>query len=112
MIDTYRFGRITIDGKTYRSDVLVYPGRVDEGWWRRDGHHLYPDDLDQVLRARPDTLVVGTGYFGRMQIDPAVEEAMKGKGIAVIACRTKEACAEYNRLQSCRNVIAALHLTC
>jgi len=31
-ISDYRFGRIVIDGKTYTSDVIVYPDRVDPSW--------------------------------------------------------------------------------
>jgi hypothetical protein len=112
MIERYEFGRITVDGTTYHSDVLLSPARVDDRWWRREGHRLHPEDLDQVIAAHPDTLVVGTGYFGRMQIDAAVTEALKKAGIALIACKTKEACAEYNRLTTSRNVMAALHLTC
>ncbi len=112
MIESYQFGSVTIDGNTYHSDVLVYPGRVDDRWWRREGHRLRPEDLDQVIAAHPDTLVVGTGYFGRMQIDPGVTETMKKAGIALVACETKDACAEYNRLRTSGNVMAALHLTC
>jgi hypothetical protein len=112
MIDIYEFGSITIDGKTYLSDVLVYPERVDDRWWRQKGHHVGLEDLDQVLGAHPDTLVVGTGYWGRMQIDSAVPEALKKEGIALVARRTKEACEEYNRLMASQKVVAALHLTC
>ena len=28
-IDNYSFGRIVINNKTYSSDVIVYPNRVD-----------------------------------------------------------------------------------
>ncbi len=112
MIERYEFGTITIEGKTYHSDVLLYAGRVDDRWWRREGHRLRPEDLDQVMAAHPDTLVVGTGYFGRLQVDRSVTEAMKKAGIALVACKTKDACAEYNRLSTSRKVMAALHLTC
>lgn len=112
MIEEYEFGRITIDGQTYDSDLLIYPGRVDDRWWRQEGHHLRLEDIKQVVNAHPDTLVVGTGYFGRMEIDPAVSEVLKREGIALVACRTKEACAEFNRLRSSQHVVAALHLTC
>ncbi len=107
-------GRVTIDGKTYDSDLLIYPDRIDDRWWRQEGHHLRLEDIKQVVKAHPDTLVVGTGYFGRMKIDPEVSDALKREGIALVACRTKDACAEFNRLISSHkaNVVAALHLTC
>jgi len=112
MIGKYEFGRVTIDGSTYDSDLLIYPGRVDDHWRRQEGHRLRLEDIQQVVNAHPDTLVVGTGYFGRMKIDPEVPEALTREGIALVACRTRDACAEFNRLRSSRNVVAALHLTC
>ncbi len=112
MIQDYGFGRITIDGKTYHSDVVIYPERIDDRWWRKEGHRLQLDDLKAVLDTRPGTLVVGTGYFGCMHVDPAVAEKLKQQGITFIACETKRACTEFNRLRETQKVVAALHLTC
>ncbi len=112
MIDKYTFGSITIGVKTYHSDVLITPEGVDDAWWRREGHRLRVEDLKKVISAHPDTLVVGTGYFGEMRIDPAVTEALKKEGIALFASRTSRACDEFNRLRSAQKVVAALHLTC
>lgn len=33
-IEDYEFGRITIDGATYTSDVIIRPEGVDDSWWR------------------------------------------------------------------------------
>jgi hypothetical protein len=112
MIEEYGFGRITIDGKTYRSDVLLLPERVEDRWWRQESHRLRLEDLSSVLEAHPDVLVVGTGYFGRMRLDPAVEDRLKEEGIQLIACETKKACVEFNRFRATQKVVAALHLTC
>lgn len=112
MIGPYRFGSITIDQKEYHSDVIVYPDRIDDKWWRKEGHRLSMDDLKEVLSEQPDTLVVGTGYFGRMDIDAKVTEMLKAQGITLIARRTSQACAEFNRLRETGKVVAALHLTC
>jgi hypothetical protein len=112
MIEDYRFGRITIGGKTYHSDVLLLPGRVDDQWWRAESHRLRFNDLDSVIEAHPVTLVVGTGYFGRMRLDPGLEDRLKQEGIRLIASETKTACAEFNRLRATQKVVAALHLTC
>ena len=112
MIEDYGFGRITIDGKSYHSDVLLFPGQVDDQWWRLESHRLRLEDLRSVIEAHPDTLVVGTGYFGRMRIDPVVEDRLKQEGIELITCKTTKACAEFNRLQASQKVVAALHLTC
>ena len=112
MIEDYGFGRITIDGKSYHSDVLLFPGQVDDRWWRQESHRLRLEDLRSVIEAHPDTLVVGTGYFGRMRVDPIVEERLRQEGIELITCKTEKACAEFNRLRASQKVVAALHLTC
>ena len=112
MIGPYHFGNITIDGTVYDTDVIVYPDHVEDRWWRKEGHRLCLEDLKGVLGEQPHTLVVGTGYFGRMSIDPEVHEALKQRGITLIAHKTAEACAEFNRLKETQKVVAALHLTC
>ena len=61
-IDSYSFGIIMIDGKTYTSDVIVFPERVFSPWWRKEGHFLRMEDLAEVLREKPDIIVIGTGY--------------------------------------------------
>jgi hypothetical protein len=112
MSDAYRFGCITIAGKDYRTDVLVYPDRVEDQWWRKEGHRLCLDDLKGVLGEHPDTLVVGTGYLGRMAIDQEVPEALEKQGITLLAHTTGKAWTEFNRLKGSQKVVAALHLTC
>ena len=44
-IEDYRFGRVVIDGRAYTSDVIVFPDRVKDNWWRNEGHELCPADL-------------------------------------------------------------------
>lgn len=112
LIESYSFGRITIDGHEYASDVLVYPDSVQDGWWRKEGHHLQLEDLDDVLRRSPDVLVIGRGTFGRMKVSPELRDALEQRGLRVIAARTPEAVRRYNELRNEGEVVAALHLTC
>jgi len=115
LIDSYEFGAMVINGKRYTSDVVIFPDRVLDGWWRREGHRLYVEDLKEVLGAEPtpEVLVVGTGYSGLMKVSPGVEEALRGSGIELIAQPTKQACQTFNELlKSGRRVVAAFHLTC
>lgn len=113
MIDSYDFGKIVIKGKKYVEDVIIYPGRVDDGWWRRSGHELCLDDINAALDERPDVLVVGTGYFDAMKVLEEVEDYLRSKGIGLIVQKTSKACETYNSLLGeKRKVIAALHLTC
>ena len=38
-IEAFTFGSITIEGKTYTGDVIVYPDRVDESWPREEEYN-------------------------------------------------------------------------
>jgi hypothetical protein len=111
-IEHYSFGSITIDGKTYTSDVIIYPGRVDSSWWRKEGHNLQIVDLTDVIKAKPDILVVGTGSSGAMRVPKDTISHLESKGIEVHVERTDKAVEQFNKLQSDKIVIAALHLTC
>ncbi|MEA3403078.1 MAG: MTH938/NDUFAF3 family protein [Armatimonadota bacterium] len=111
-IEDYGFGRIVIDGTRYSNDVIIYPERVDDSWWRDQGHLLQMVDLDGVLQANPDVLVVGTGAYGRMRLADGVEEALAQRDIDVVAAQTDEAVERYNELAPGRRTVAALHLTC
>lgn len=115
MIESYDFGLIVIKGRRYTSDVIVFPERVIEGWWRQEGHRIYVEDLKEILdrEPRPEVLVVGTGYYGIVKISPEVETVLKSEGIELVAQPTKEACQTFNKLlNSNRRIAGAFHLTC
>lgn len=114
-ITHYSFGKIIIDNKTYTSDVIIYPSRVDSSWWRTEGHYLQPVDLTDVVNAKPDILIIGTGYSGVMRAPGETLDFVKSKGIEVHVSITSRAVEEFNRLQAEKSdkvIIAALHLTC
>lgn len=112
MIDSYKFGVIVIDGKQYSSDVIIYPKRVNDHWWRKEGHLLLPQDLEEVIKEKPTVLVVGTGNSGLMKVPLTTSEWIQSKGIEVKIEPTQRACQIYNQLHKSKKVIAALHLTC
>ena len=64
-IDSYRFGKIIINGKLYQKDLIIFPDRILQNWWREQGHTLVMADLDQVIAAKPKVIIIGTGMFGR-----------------------------------------------
>jgi hypothetical protein len=110
-IDGYEFGRVLVDGHEHRQDVIVLPGRVVAGWWRREGHGLVLDDLEEVLDELPARLVIGTGAYGQLEPDPAALDALRRRGIEVDALPTDDAVRLFAQLEPARTA-AALHLTC
>lgn len=113
-IDSTGFGRIVIDGDTYTSDVVIYPdGRIEDNWWRKNGHTLRKQDIENLLSAEPDIIVVGKGVFGRMKPEKGFETELEKKGIKVESASNKKAAQIYNELASQnRKIGACFHLTC
>jgi hypothetical protein len=108
----YRFGQITVDGRTYQKDILVYDHGVIPNWWRRQGHSLVPDDLTEVMAKEPRTLVVGCGAYGALVVPESTKAWLEEQGVELIALPTAKACSAYNDRQCEGGVVAALHLTC
>ena len=76
-IDSYHFGKIVIDGQTHSKDVILLPDRVIANWWRNEGHKLSMNDLEDVLAAKPQGLVVGQGAYSRMQVPAQVKTELE-----------------------------------
>ena len=112
-INAYQFGKITIDGNSYTTDVIVSPQGVKDSWWRKEGHRLHIEDLDAIESERPDLLVIGTGFYGRMVVPEKTRQYLQSKGIKVHTLQTSDAVREFNALQKeYARIVAALHLTC
>jgi hypothetical protein len=113
MIEKSAFGSIQIDGRTYNTDILVYPdGRVVDNWWRRHGHRLALEDLEALLAVEPDVIVIGAGVYGRVQPEPELEKTLQKRGVALVMEPTAEAVARFNELQPRHKTAAGFHLTC
>jgi len=110
MIESYSFGKIIIRGKSYNRDLILYPDRVEDNWWRREGHLLLPQDLEEVVKEKPEILIIGTGYSGLMEVPVSTREWINRQGIKLRVEPTQEACRIYNQLYSSNRVIAVYPL--
>jgi len=111
-IESYSLGEITIGGQAYTSDLIILPSGVQPRWWRKTGHRLDRDDLQEVVTAKPSVLVIGTGNLGRMRVPQGVRDYLAEHDIRAVVEHTAEACQRYNELAQTEQVAAALHLTC
>jgi len=111
-IDSYRFGEITIDGKNYTSDVIIFPQRVKDDWWRKRGHEVCLEDIKEVIQEKPEVFIIGIGKYEEVEVLPETQRYLREQGIELIAQATDKAYQTYNQLCSSKKVIAAFHLTC
>lgn len=112
MIESYHFGEMVIDGKTYHTDLIVYPDRIDASWWRKEGHKLCIADIAEVMGVQPECLVVGTGNPGLMKVLPETRNHLQQQEIQLIVEPTEQAYITYNKLSATKRVVGAFHLTC
>jgi len=112
MIDSYDFGRIVVNGKVYTSDVIIFLDRVKDKWWRKEGHALHIEDIESVVNAKPEVLIIGTGKYGILKVSSQTREYIESNGITMIVEPTDKACEVYNKIANDKKAIAALHLTC
>ena len=111
-IESYSFGSILIDGESYTSDLLIFPGKIDASWWRKRSHKVEMEDIPDLLQAEVDVIIFGTGAYGLVKIDKKVVKHFANRNIKLIIEKTGNAVNTYNEITESKKVIAALHLTC
>ena len=107
-IEAFSFGSITIGGRIYTKDVIVFPDHVFEDWKREEEHRPQISEFSEIVKAEPDVLVIGTGYAGVMSIADQIRNFLTSKGIDVRVEKTSRAVELFNELQDKEKVIAAL----
>ncbi len=112
MIESYKFGEMTVDGQNYSADLILLPGRTISSWWRQEGHKLSCEDLQGLFDEEISALVIGTGFHGQMKILQDVRLAAEAKGIRVYAEKTARAVEIFNQLSEHERTAGAFHLTC
>ncbi len=112
-IDSYQFGKIVIDGKSYTSDLIILGDTVQSDWWRKQGHSLTAEDVKTILKAKPSVLVVGCGASGLMEVPGQIRQVLKEHDIQLEVFDSYKAVRKFNELSEAGvNVAAAFHLTC
>ncbi len=113
MIDHYSFGRISINGNQFTSDVIIFPdGRVQGTWWRREGHSLSSFDIQELIASGPEIIIAGTGASGLMRPQKELIDLLVQEGIRFVAQPSQKASEIYNELKQSNKVGACFHLTC
>jgi len=118
LISEVSFGGITIRGKRYEHDVVVFPSgkvikRRKEISKRVHGtsHKLDREEIELYLSEEDfEVLVVGKGIYGALSLHDNAKEILVGK--EVIELRTEEAARVFNEMRAKRKVLGIFHVTC
>lgn len=112
-IESYNFGVIKVDGVEYISDLIIFCDLVKPNWWRKQGHRLDIEDIQDVIDFKPELLIIGKGESEMMDIPASTIEGLRTAGIKVIAENTTQACKIFNeQFKKGKKVAGAFHITC
>jgi len=120
MINEYKFGSITIDGKTYNHDVEVRWTDEVLKWWRKESHVIDTEDVKRAVEQNPDTIIIGTGESGLARVTEDTQRFITKENVKLIIDKTGEAVKTFNIIKResereegrQRKVIGLFHLTC
>jgi hypothetical protein len=113
--DSYSFGSITIDGRTYEHDVVLDGGSIakrskkpSKQYQVRYGHT--PLSAEEDIPWGCSRLVIGTGAAGSLPVMDDVKKEAERRGVELVMLPTEEAIALLRSAKDGTN--AVLHVTC
>jgi hypothetical protein len=109
-INSFRFGSLTINNKTYENDMTVHwDGELIP---RESDHTFSKGELIDLMIKGPETIIIGTGTADCVKVEKDAEKFAKSKNIELVVKKTPEAIEEFNKLSKNKKVIAVIHVTC
>lgn len=113
MINKYEFGLIAVNGKEYRHDVVVFWNGLVENWERFESHNISSDDVTFALSKDPETVIIGTGEEGIVEVSDGAKKTIIDKGLNLAIEKTEEAARIFNdQAARGKKVVGLFHLTC
>jgi hypothetical protein len=116
-IDGTRFGSITIEGKTFRRDVLIrLSGEVKKRKKKLSkavygtSHIVSLEEAKYVYQKGAGRLIVGTGQSGLVELSEKATDYFRRKGCRVELLPTRQAIEAWNKAEGA--VIGLFHVTC
>lgn len=113
MITDFSFGRIAANGQLFNSDIKIVRGTLVPQWWRKSGHTVDIEDVQDILESDSEILVIGQGQPGYMRIADDLRKQLGQRGIELIEEPTAKAVETFNRLhKEGRRVSGGFHVGC
>lgn len=111
-IDSYRFGKMVVNGKSYTNDLKIFPDQVKSNWWRKSGHNLSRSDIKDIIDYKPEVFIIGTGKMGAMKVSDDVKNYILENGIQNLYIEKSSKAVELYNQELKEKKVAAFHLTC
>lgn len=110
-IDSAEWGKFTINGRTYFSDMYVFwDGKAE---MRKKSHLFDMDEFLGLLRKRPKIIIIGTGFNGVVKVPEEVLQMAEDRNVELFMETTPKAVEVFNAFAGDgKRVIAVLHSTC
>lgn len=98
-------------------DCKIWPGGAREWRWEETGTHhdpgIQPADIEEVLTHDIETIVMGRGQLGRLNVSAETKTMLHERGISYHIEKTKKAVALFNHLaRQGERVGGVFHSTC
>ena len=109
----FSFGRIVVDGQICNSDIKIVRDKLVPDWWRKSGHTVAIEDVQDILDSDSTILVVGKGQPGYMRVTESLKEHLKKNDIELIVEQTSDAIKIFSRLmQEGKRISGGFHVGC
>ena len=110
LISHYGPGSLAVNGKEYRSNLLITQDSVIENWCQGDISEVSEANFNPLIAlpadARPEIVLLGTG-LDHVFPDMKILLALKQQGLNIEVMNTRAACRTYSVLVSEFRAVAA-----
>ena len=116
-IDGTSFGSITVDGKTFKNDIII---RIDGQVLKRNknlskaiygtSHIISLDEAQDLWEEGAENLIIGAGVFGKCRTSEDADSFFEQKGCKVVYHRNPKAVKAWNMAGD--TTIGLFHITC
>lgn len=116
MILHISWGRIEVEGHGAFKDVKIFPGGAREWDWKETSTRhvpgIQPADVAELINGGVTRILIGTGMWGRLRVQPETMELLEKSGIEVSVLKTPEAVTFFNEMRDFETVAGLFHTTC
>jgi len=115
VINSIKFGSITINGKAYyeKDNYIVFWNGEIKGLHTSERHLFGKPELEIILRKNPEIVIVGTGTSNLLKVSEEVRSLCRQKRIELIQIVSKVAIEKFNEIFNQEKKVAAfIHVTC